>query len=59
MAIITVNKYTLFYGDLEEAIDYERQNVKIDSGSESEENQFDMASNLTNSDSSSDQSDVF
>ena len=51
MAIITVNKYTLFYGDLEEAIDYENQNVKIDSGSESEENQFDMASNLTNSDS--------
>jgi hypothetical protein len=50
---------TLFYGDLEEAIDYELQNVKIDSGSESEENQFDMASNLTNSDSISDQSDVF
>jgi hypothetical protein len=50
---------TLFYGDLEEAIDYENQNVKIDSGSESEENQFDMASNLTNSDSNSDQSDVF
>ena len=47
----------LFYGDLEEAIDYEQQNVKI--GSESEENQFDIASHLTNSDSSSDQSDVF
>jgi hypothetical protein len=47
----------LFYGDLEEAIDYEQQNVKIDS--ESEENQFDIASHLTNSDSNSDQSDVF
>ena len=50
---------TLFYGDLEEAIDYEHQNVKIDSGSEAEENQFDIASHLTNSDSNSDQSDVF
>jgi len=47
----------LFYGDLEEAIDYEQQNVKIDS--ESEENQFDIASHLTNSDSNSDQSDAF
>ena len=50
---------TLFYGDLEEAIDYEHQNVKIDLRSESEENQFDIASHLTNSDSNSDQSDVF
>jgi capsular polysaccharide transport system ATP-binding protein len=50
---------TLFYGDLEDAIDYEIKNVKIDSGSESEENQFDMTSNLTNSDSSTDQIDVF
>jgi capsular polysaccharide transport system ATP-binding protein len=50
---------TLFYGDLEEAIDYEHQNVKIDPRSESEENQFDIASHLTNSDSNSDQSDVF
>jgi hypothetical protein len=49
----------LFYGDLEEAIAYEQQNVKIDSGSESEENQFDIASHLTNSDSNSEQSDVF
>ena len=47
----------LFHGDLEEAIAYEQKNVMI--RSESEENQFDMASNLTNSDSSSDQSDVF
>ena len=49
----------LFHGDLEEAIAYEQKNVMIRSGSGSEENQFDMASNLTNSDSSSDQSDVF
>ena len=44
----------LFHGDLEEAIAYEQKNVMIRSGSGSEENQFDMASNLTNSDSSSD-----
>ena len=49
----------LFYGELEEAIAYEQQNVKIDSGIESEEIQFDIASHLTNSDSSSDQIDVF
>ena len=49
----------LFYGELEEAIAYEQQNVKIDSGTESEEIQFDIASHLTNSDSSSDQIDVF
>jgi capsular polysaccharide transport system ATP-binding protein len=49
----------LFRGDIEEAIDYENQNVNIDSESESEEIQFDIASHLTNSDSSSDQIDVF
>ena len=49
----------LFHGDLEDAIAYERQNVKIGSGSESEEDQFDKANHLTNSDSKSDQSDDF
>ncbi|MDC0302882.1 hypothetical protein OAL11_00265 [bacterium] len=49
----------LFHGDLEEAIAYERQNVKIGSESESEEDQFDIANHLTNSDSKSDQSDDF
>ena len=49
----------LFRGDLEEAIDYEHQNINIDSESESEEIQSDIASHLTNSDSSSDQIDVF
>ena len=41
----------LFHGDLEEAIAYEQKNVMIESGSESEENQFDLASHLTNSNS--------
>ncbi len=49
----------LFHGDLEEAIAYERQNVKIGSESESEEDQFDITNHLTNSDSKSDQSDDF
>ena len=44
----------LFHGDLEEAIAYEQKNVMIELGSESEENQFDLASHLTNSNTSSD-----
>jgi hypothetical protein len=44
----------LFYGDLEEAISYEQQNVTIDSKSESEEKQFDTTSHLTNSNTNSD-----
>ena len=44
----------LFYGDLEEAISYEQQNVTIDSKSESEEKQFDITSHLTNSNTNSD-----
>ena len=38
----------LFHGDLEEAIAYEQKNVMIQSRSESEENQIDLASHLTN-----------
>ena len=38
----------LFHGDLEEAIAYEQENVMIQSRSESEENQIDLASHLTN-----------
>ena len=49
----------LFHGDLEEAIAYESQTVKIVSETESEEIDFDIAGHLTNSDSSSDQNDVF
>ena len=49
----------LFHGELEEAIAYERQNVNIDSAYESEEDQFDIANDLTNSDSKSDQSGDF
>lgn len=49
----------LFHGDLEEAIAYESQTVKIASETESDEIQFDIAGHLTNSDSSSDQNDVF
>ena len=46
----------LFHGDLEEAIAYEQKNVMIGSRSQSgsEENQFDLASHLTNSNTSSD-----
>ena len=43
----------LFHGDLEEAIAYEQENVMIQSRSESEENQIDLASHLTNSNSNS------
>ena len=49
----------LFHGDLEEAIAYESQTVKIASETESEEIQFDIAGHLTNSDSNSDQNDIF
>jgi hypothetical protein len=44
----------LFHGDLEEAIAYEQENVMIQSRSESEENQIDLASHLTNSNSNFD-----
>lgn len=49
----------LFHGDLEDAIAYERDNVKITSQIESDENQLDMAHRLSNSDSTSDQDDGF
>ena len=47
----------LFHGDLEEAIAYERDNVKVTPTIESNENEFDTAYRLSNSDSTSDQSD--